>query len=521
MSFPRRVLASLCLLIAFGFAAAIATLPWFKADKPGIIVLIALTAGLILAGRAGWRRPGKAMLAVLLTALLAIPAVVIARGFGRVDMFAVLFHVDVGMQGGGAGNLRNEILQGIISLTVIVLCFQVLTALWNLRPRVVWAFAFVLLLANPVTQFAILNLLRPALNSDLPQKIFPPKLAQGVTDAGDIVVIYVEGTDRQFADPAVWGDAYAPLTQLAAKGMALTGVRQVTGTGWSMAGMMSSLCGVPALPRGLAYRNNYEGAKAFMPNITCLGDLVKPLGYGTTFVMGVDLDFSGVGQFYRDHGFATVLGRSELAARLPQEVQAKSLIEWVFDDHVVMGVGREEHAKLMASDAPFLLVVETIGPHGKTGFLSHSCTPDGVGLQTTDARAVLACTLNEVVDFVAYVQAEQAAKRPGRPLHIIVQSDHLSHNADTPPVDPAYQNANTVIYLGPNAPPGTVIAREASMIDVLPTTLQVTGLAAAPVAANLGRSVLSMPKTLLEEHGEDRLNDLFARDGALAAKVWE
>ena len=131
------------------------------------------------------------------------------------------------------------------------------------------------------------------------------------------------------------------------------------------------------------------------------------------------------------------------------------------------------------------------------------------------------CTIAAVQDFVGYVQAEQKVKRPGRPLHIIIQSDHLSHNASAPAVAAEFQDANTVIYISPNATPGTRIAREASMIDVYATTLELTGLSAAPVAANLGRSLLSAPKTLREEHGRARLDDLFARDGEIAAKVWQ
>ena len=41
------------------------------------------------------------------------------------------------------------------------------------------------------------------------------------------------GVDRQFADPAVWDDLYAPLTALAAEGTSFTAVEQVAGTGWS------------------------------------------------------------------------------------------------------------------------------------------------------------------------------------------------------------------------------------------------------------------------------------------------
>ncbi len=517
----RRIAASLCLLVAFVLAALIATFPAFKADRPALIVLFALLAGLVLAGQAGWRWPGKAVFALLAVAALAIPAVVIARSFGRIDMFAVLFHVHIGMEGAGIGAIKNEIIQGVVSVCVVVLCVLVLASLWSLRPRVLWGAALVMLAVNPVSQFAVLEWTRPPLNSDLSRHLTPPLTAPDAKEVGDIVVIYVEGTDRQFADPAVWGDSYAGLNDLSRQGLALTGVRQVTGTAWSVAGMMASLCGVPALPRGLAYRNNYDGVERFIPNIRCLGDVVKPLGYRSSFVVGGDLTYSGVGQLYSDHAFQTVLGRQELLKLLPADLLQKSMIDWVLDDSAVMQAARDEHARLIAGDNPFLLVVETIGPHGKVGFLSHDCTENDIGILSSNARAVLKCTIAAVTDFVAHVQSEQKAKRPGRPLHIIIQSDHLSHNASAPAVAEEFQGANTVIYISPNVAPGTQIAREASMIDVFATTLEVTGLSAPPVSANLGRSLLSAPKTLREQHGRTRLDDLFARDGELATKVWQ
>jgi hypothetical protein len=76
-----------------------------------------------------------------------------------------------------------------------------------------------------------------------------------------------------------------------------------------------------------------------------------------------------------------------------------------------------------------------------------------------------------------------------------------------------------VIFLGGPDRPG-VIDRAGSMPDVFPTLLEWLGWADGPVAAGLGRSLLSDPMTLVEEFGKARLDRLVSHDVALGKAVW-
>lgn len=520
MSNLRRGVASVLFLITFSVAVLIATVPSVLMEGNVVFALQAIFPAVILVGLKGWRRPNRVVWIALGAAALAVPAVTIARGFGRVDMMAVMFHLNAGISGIGFDAIKLEFLQALISVSLIVLCFVGLSSLWDLGRRSAWVFTVALLAANPVTQYLAINLTRPALASSVAAQILPPVPAANVKDVGDIVLLYLEGTDRQFADQAVWGNIYDPLAGFAAKGLSLTGVRQVEGTGWTLAGMMASQCGVPVLPNGLKYKKSYTAKDRFIPNIVCLGDIVKPLGYTTEFIVAADRDFAGMAQFYLSHGFENIVDKAMMKSRLPATVEKAARIDWGYDDTAVLMIARDRFTKLTSGSTPFVMALTTISPHGKVGYVSHSCTENGMAQAITDATLQITCMLGDVASFVSDIEAEHRAKRPGRALHIVIQSDHINHNHQTPAVDPAYHDANTVIYLSPNVTPGTVIAREASMIDVFATTLQITGLSTPPVAANLGRSVLSEPKTQLELLGKDALNDIFIRDGELANKVW-
>jgi phosphoglycerol transferase len=336
----------------------------------------------------------------------------------------------------------------------------------------------------------------------------------------DIVMIYMESTDRQFADPDVWGDLYAPLTALAAEGMSFSRIGQIAGTGWSLAGLVATNCAVPILPRGALYRTNFEEIEDFMPAMTCLGDVLAARNYRSAFVVGGDLGFGGIDTFFRTHQIDDITGLRELETVYSPEEIAQSLIGWVQDDQMVFDFATRKLADLQSQTQPYALLVETIGPHGDNGFLSRGCTDDGQATFSRDMNRVLRCTIRETLAFIAHARTEQARLRPDRPLAIVVMSDHLSAHPRPPAVAPDYDGFNTVIMLGAGAKPGLVVTKPGSMVDVLPTLLDWFGWVQDPVAAGLGRSLLGSAPTIVEQHGIEALDSMIATDVELANKVW-
>lgn len=516
----RKLLVTVLFILCVAGASIVVLQPGARANTPGFAAMAALFLGWGLGGRWIWRKPGFAGAVLVLSAVVALPAVVIARGFGRVDMMSVLFHTGLGIEGAGIRGLRQEIIEGSLALIMLVAAVVALTNLWALGKTPLYVAASLLLVTNPFSQFLMLALIQPAVASHLPENMVLP-LGQGPKDVGDIVVVYIEGSDRQFADPAVWGDVYAPLDDLARQGLSLTGVRQVAGTGWSLAGVIASQCGVPALPRGVLSGNNYKDVFAFMPKIRCLTDFLADRDYAQAVFSGGKMEFAGANHFFNTHGVTDLTGRVEMEASLPADEVTHARVDWVLDDKLLLRTAGGKYAVMAQNAAPLAIFVQTSGPHGRTGYLSHRCSDSGQAEESEDIARVLACTIADVTRFVADIRAAQAQYRPGRALHIVLLSDHLNHNtAANPTVAPEFTGANTVIILGPNVTPGQINAREASMMDLFPTLLQVLGLATEPVAANLGRSVLSAPRTLRESTLAPDLDDMLNRDGKLAAMVW-
>lgn len=523
MNVKQRIAATVLFLIAIGLATLVTVAPSTPPDHPGIAALMAL----LLGGGLLWKQDAKAgvpwrfYLILTLPLALLLPMVVIARAFRRVDMVSILFHADMGMADAGLQGLETELLQAVLVCTILVIAFRGLVRIWGGRTRQLVAFAVYALAINPLVLALAFLVMAPAPKDDLTKFLSYPASAPATGPSVDLLMIYMEGVDRQFADAANWGDAYDPLTAIAAGGTTFSRISQITGTGWSLAGVVATQCGVPILPRGLLYGTNFEKLHQFMPGLTCLGDMLAERGYDSRYIVGGPLEFGGLDILFRGHGYTEATGRIELQARRPKSETNAAVIGWMLDDQLVFDEAARMHARMVAGDKPYALVIETIGPHGQKALMSRDCAPDGRAGFTQDFDRVLRCTIDDTAAFVAAAQARQQAERPERPLLVVLLSDHLSHNAMVPTPGADFGGYNTVIFAGAGVAAGKILAKPGAMIDVLPTLMEVMGLSLPPHRAGLGVSLFGSEQTLVERFGVAALEPMLLFNRDLADRIWK
>ena len=517
MALIHDLLVTLLLAVVILLAAAVAARPAMRPDKPGLLATACLIAALAL-GRGGlWAAPGWMFLAPGAAAAFMLTFVVIARAFRQVDMMAIFLHADFGMKGATLKGLENEIIAAIASLALVLLPTYLIRNLWDFGPWFYGLVAAVLLALNPLVQYVVRRQFLPPIAGDIAEHLVPPGPMQVPDTLPDLIVIYLEGTDRRFFDTAVFGNAAAPLAELEAEGLTFTNVAQIAGTGWSLAGMVATQLGVPLLPRGLLTRNNLKIVDRFMPTLTALGDVLGEQGYAMEYVVGGDQRFGGIEAFYRTHGITRQIGLAEQSALYPADEVAAAMIDWILDDQMTFASARLRHEALVTGATPYLMVIETIGPHGRLGYLSRRASPTGRGIKSPDTKAVVRCTVEEAAWFVRDARAAHAAAGRGRPLLFALLSDHLSHNRTAPPGAAEFKGRNTVIFLGQGAGQN---GRQGAMIDIYPTLLHWMGFAQGPVAAGLGRSLLAEPPTLVETYGTRQIDAMLTSNATLAARVW-
>jgi phosphoglycerol transferase len=485
-------LACICL------AATGLSLKWLPDVVAGYIALAAsvLMLGAVAASRLPVALP-PSLPAVLffLAVLLYIPVVVLQKMFSDLNLRDLLFHLENGIAGTPIIDYSGQIFGAVLSLAGAMVALVTLSTAMALRREIYLAIAVLILLLNPHVTQSFSEARRFLAPSPLWQKIAHPVLVKPANPAPDIVIIYLEGTDQRFSDRAVFGDAYAPIAGLHAESLILKSVGQIRGTGYSMAGMMASQCGIP-----LTERKNSR----VISEMECLGDVLNSFGYVKDFFVGSDSEFAGIREFYEKHGAFKVVGLEELFNTKLHGTNDTSVVYGVADDQAVFSAAAERHLQLLTSPAPFALVVETTGPHGKPSYLARRCSGSGKAEAVDDVGLAAQCTTALATEFISTIRQRQAELRPNRPLRIILLSDHLNHASSVLSVSAEYEGFNTVLLLGDPDYAGRVIDRVGSMVDVYPTILDWLGFARQPVAAGIGRSLLSEPPTLAENIGLTR-----------------
>lgn len=278
----------------------------------------------------------------------------------------------------------------------------------------------------------------------------------------NLVMVYAESLETTYGPPAFQERLLAPLDLPGLRSVSFEEFRQFSGTGWTIAGIVSSQCGLPLKALGVVGENDLgELAAQFMPGARCLGDVLKAHGYRNVFLGGASARFAGKGEFLRAHGYEQVSGREEWLARNPRY----PMNEWGLNDDDLMDQALDTLQALAAQDQPFNLTLLTVGMHMPKGFLAPRC-PKTFG----DFRDSVACTASLVSDFVWKAHARGLLED----TTVVIMGDHLSmRNEFTPRLEATGQRFifNRIVN------PATLLKNRALIdhFDMLPTVLTALG----------------------------------------------
>ncbi|MBA3910577.1 MAG: hypothetical protein C0524_11990 [Rhodobacter sp.] len=477
----------------------------------------------LLAGAIGmWRRSltskwaARAVSAVVLTQLLLLVAyATINRLTGSGIDASVLYHLRVGFDGAGlgafAGTLTAAAALVVASLVVATVSFRLLRAVDPKSPSVARLLAGLALMAgaiwfNPgagdLAQLAANARLTGTRMSGPPPPHFVPVERLEFPDAPrNFVLLYLESVERSYLDEARFPGLMPNLSALEARAISFTDISEVSGSGWTIAGMVASQCGMPLIGSG-------AGLDAFLPGATCIGDLLDPQGFDLTYLGGADLAFAGKGAFYDSHGFDRVVGRAELQPLLDDPDYVN---DWgLFDDSLYAEATRRFDA-LAGADAPFGLVLLTLDTHHPFGFTSRSCADQPYSTGENEFLNAVHCADRLAAEFIRYVIESPAFKD----TVLIVASDHLAMPNLAQDRLEAGDRSNLLMVFAPDLPPAT-IPKPGTTLDIGPMLL---GLIGAPTPAlGFGRDLLANAPTL--RGGAPGLEELIGDSRGYLATLW-
>lgn len=331
---------------------------------------------------------------------------------------------------------------------------------------------------------------------------FTPPLAleavQSVGPARDLVWIYLESLERGYLDSQRFPGLTPNLTALEQQSLSFTNLKQVEGTGWTIAGMVASQCGVPLL--SLADGNALTGADRFMSNATCLGDLLKTQGHRLQFLGGASLVFAGKGAFYRTHGFEPQ-GLEEISPLLQKGTPAT---DWGLYDDTLYAHAWRQLTQQAQHEAPLGMLMLTLDTHHPNGHPSAACKNLSYGDARNPMLNAVHCADMLVGRFVRQLQQHPRL----RDALIVIASDHLAMpNTATEQLEK--EPRRNLLLLLNTGRPAQQMDRLGTSLDTAPTVLQLMGLQVP--AMGYGRDLLGADPTLAEAMTENTDDFLLGR----------
>ena len=232
----------------------------------------------------------------------------------------------------------------------------------------------------------------------------------------NLLLIYVESLENNYRNTNLFDqNLLKELDDL--DGVSFSKYTQAPGTGWTIAALVSTQCGIPLKPIGLA-DINLQGSliKDFLPNVQCLGDTLKSAGYTNVFLGGASTHFSGKNKFLTQHGYSKIVGKEEWINEYGYSIN--DMNGWGLYDDDLTNEAKKELDVLEKNGSPFNLTVLTVDTHFPDGFLSKACKSAG-GKEFTD---IVKCSVHQVAELIKYAKSKGYLEN----TNIVVLGDHLS-----------------------------------------------------------------------------------------------
>lgn len=449
-----------------------------------------------------WRRYIPWVLSTLALVLLGAAGWIRYR-FGSVVLEQVLLNMPV-TGGEGAGNdtlILEAVLFCIVAPLAIVGVFALVkrklaqrreqnpkTVRPNRRPLYIATGAFavslgVLLSVTGVPQYAVATLA----DRSFEEYYVTPSVTESASAAPkNLITIYLESVENTYTDEEIFGEnLLASLDGATEDWTTYDSLQQYPGGGWTMAGIISTQCGIPLksklLVDGVNPNSFGEAVDEYLPGATCLGDILEEEGYRNVFLGGADASFAGKGTYMEDHGYSEHIGREIWQDRGEDEA---NISEWGLSDHSLLNHAKSTVKELHESDDPFNLTMITLDTHEPGGVYPTCSTDDSVKMATS-----IKCSMKAVADFLSYVESIGAMED----TVVMVMGDHLKMLSE----GGAYHEElgdledRTVVFRATSPDPVTFTRENADQFSVLPTTLELMGFSVPDGRAGLGVSFAS------------------------------
>lgn len=314
----------------------------------------------------------------------------------------------------------------------------------------------------------------------------------------NLVLIYLESGEATLADDQLFEkDAFVPLKEAtpAADGwQSVDNFQQYRGGGWTMAGLVSTQCGVPlkgagpGTSSGSSPTSGLDDGPTYLRGTTCLGDVLEDHGYTSVFLGGANTSFAAKGTFLSTHGYSEVKGLADWREAGEPEQNFRS--DWGLSDERLMERAKDKvddlHAHAKQTGQPFNLSVLTLDTHEPVHVYDY-CDVD----TRNNVTSVFACSLAQVAGFLEHMKDQGYLEDTA----VVIMGDHLKHmSAGDAFHEQLDDHGNRTIFNRiwvPGQNPAGAPRPGVDQLSMFPTLLEAAGLTLQNREAGLGVSAFA------------------------------
>jgi phosphoglycerol transferase len=341
--------------------------------------------------------------------------------FGSVTMDQALSTIKFGIKGALTADpvFYTRFIKWCLVMPAIATALMMLIEKLTTRLRKCYLVLLVIGLIDAGYQFSVLDYVKQfsSVKTDYFKSnyIDPKQVIFKMHHPKSLVLIYVESLENSYSDKKIFDhDLLQSLHHL--NGISFKNYTQMPGTGWTVAGIVSTQCGVP-LKSITLFNGNNQGKmfNDFLGHAECLSDILAKNGYINIYMNGSALEFAGIDRFLKTHHYTEMVGRKEWLAK---GIKQQEMNPWGLYDDDLFAQAKIKLTKLMQSKQHFNLTLVTIDTHGVTGHLSKTCKKQGYH----DFAGIVECTANQLADFIHFVRDKGWLEQ----LNIVIVGDHLA-----------------------------------------------------------------------------------------------
>lgn len=338
----------------------------------------------------------------------------------------------------------------------------------------------------------------------------------------NLIIILMESLESSFSDIESGGlmnkNLIPNLTELAINNINFSNTNKIgggtdlSGTGWTIAGMTAKLAG---LPYNLIGSENHE-CNEFLPGAITLNDILNQHGYNQLFIFGSEKSFGGRDALLETHGNVKI---HDIEWYKNHNLLSKDYSEfWGFEDKKLYDFAKFELDNLSQQDKPFMFGLLTVDTHMPAGYQCEDCpTTEDMPLKNS-----VLCADKMISDFLEWCKNQSWYDN----TTIVIMGDHLfMATKETNPfgndnyitmhrlkndLEGMENNPRRWLDVFINATPVyenyNIKNRKFSSLDMFPTILASIGCTIKDDKLGFGINLFSNKETLCERYSEKYIN---------------